>query len=262
MFPLRDHNPTGKTPYVTYLLMVMNIAVFAGYWGSLEDARVIIAFFDAWAFTPALFTSGDNLIGLVTSMFLHGGLMHLAGNMLFLWIFGDNMEEQFGHVGFLAFYLACGIAATLAHWASVPDSAIPLVGASGAIAGVMGGYLLLFPRAKVDILFIFIIFFRIFSVPAWIMLGFWFGLQLVSGLGSSTEGEGVAYWAHAGGFVFGLLFTLPIFLRRGAKTFWATNHGHPPHPDAQYEWATTSVPTVRRDRRTGTRIPRITRRKK
>lgn len=260
MFPLRDHNPTGKTPYMTYLLMVMNIAVFAGYWGSLDDARVIIAFFDAWAFTPALFTQGDNVIGLVTSMFLHGGFMHLAGNMLFLWIFGDNMEEQFGHVGFLLFYLACGIAATLAHWASVPDSTVPLVGASGAIAGVMGGYLLLFPRAKVDILFIFVIFFRIFSVPAWVMLGVWFGLQLINGLGSSADAAGVAYWAHAGGFIIGLLFALPLWLRQGARKYWQTNHGHPPHPDAQYDWAETRVPNVRRRRTSG--IPIVRRRKK
>jgi len=259
MFPLRDHNPTGKIPYATYLLMVMNIAIFAAYWSSLEDTRVIIAFFDAWAFTPALFSSGENSIGLVTSMFLHGGIMHLAGNMLFLWIFGDNMEEQFGSVGFLVFYFACGIAATLAHWMSVPNSAVPLVGASGAIAGVMGGYLLLFPKAKVDILFIFVIFFRIFSVPAWVMLGVWFGLQLLSGIGSSSSGAGVAYWAHAGGFVIGLILTLPLWFKNGARTYWTANHGHPPHPDAHYNWAKSSVPKIERSKKTS-RIPSFRRR--
>ena len=262
MFPLRDHNPTGKTPYVTYALMLVNIIVFFSYWGFIEDARRIIPFFDDWAFTPVFFSNGENTIGLFTSMYLHGGFMHLAGNMLFLWIFGDNMEEQFGHGGFFAFYTISGVVATLAHWVAAPASDIPLVGASGAIAGVMGGYLLLFPRAKVDILFIFVIFFRIFSVPAWIMLGFWFGLQLFSGFGSVADGAGVAYWAHAGGFIVGFAFALPIWLKHGGTRFWRENEGHPPHEDASYQWANSRVPPVKRGQKNGSRIPIVKRRKK
>ena len=261
MFPLRDHNPTGKTPFVTYGLMVVNILVFFSYWGFLEDARQIIPFYEQWAFTPAFFSSGENTIGLFTSMYLHGGFMHLAGNMLFLWIFGDNMEEQFGHIGFLIFYTISGVAATLSHYAFDPTSSIPLVGASGAIAGVMGAYLLLFPRAKVDILFIFVIFFRIFSIPAWIVLGVWFGMQLFSGIGSTT-GAGVAYWAHAGGFIVGFAYALPLWFKRGGTDFWKANEGHPPHPDAEYQWADSRVPAVRRGQSNGSRIPIVRRRKK
>ena len=261
MFPLRDHNPTGKTPFVTYALMAANILIFFSYWGFIEDARQIIPFYERWAFTPAYFSSGENTIGLFTSMYLHGGFMHLAGNMLFLWIFGDNMEEQFGHGGFFAFYTISGVIATLSHWVFAPASDIPLVGASGAIAGVMGGYLLLFPKAKVDILFIFVIFFRIIAIPAWIMLGVWFGLQLINGLGSGA-GTGVAYWAHAGGFVIGFAYTLPLWLKRGGTRFWSANEGHPPHEDAEYQWAVSRVPSVRRGERKGSSIPRVPRRKK
>ena len=138
-------------------------------------------------------------------MFLHAGWMHLGGNMLFLWIFGDNLEEEMGHLGFLIFYLACGAAAGLAQALPDPGALTPMVGASGAIAGVMGGYLLLFPKARVDVLFIFIIFFRIFAIPAWIVLGIWLALQIFSGVATPTDAGGVAYWAHVGGFVAGLV---------------------------------------------------------
>lgn len=262
MFPLRDHNPTGKTPYVTYALMAANILVFFSYWGFIEDARRIIPFFEAWAFTPAYFSNGENTIGLVTSMYLHGGFMHLAGNMLFLWIFGDNMEEQFGHAGFFGFYTISGIVATLAHWVVAPGSDIPLVGASGAIAGVMGGYLLLFPRAKVDILVIFVIFFRIFTIPAWIMLGLWFGLQLFNGVGSSADGAGVAYWAHAGGFIVGFAFALPLWIKHGGRVYWEKTHGLPPHKDAEYVWAQTRVPAIRRKQTEDSSVPIVKRKKK
>jgi len=260
MFPLRDHNPTGKTPFVTYGLIAVNIIVFFSYWGFIEDARRIIPFYEAWAFTPALFPA-DNSIGLFTSMYLHGGFMHLAGNMLFLWIFGDNMEEQFGHAGFFGFYTISGLVATLAHWVVAPASDIPLVGASGAIAGVMGGYLLLFPKAKVDILLIFVVFFRVFTVPAWLMLGFWFGLQLFNGVGAST-GAGVAYWAHAGGFVIGLLLTLPLWIKNGGRIYWEKTHGLPPHKDAEYVWSKTRVPAIRRSHNDESSVPVVKRKKK
>ena len=166
--------------------------------------------------------------------------------MLFLWIFGDNMEEEFGHFGFLAFYLICGAGAALAQWAAAPWSPIPTVGASGAIAAVMGGYLLLFPKAKIDILVIFIVFFRIFPIPAWIMLGLWFAIQFLAGFGTDATEGGVAYWAHSGGFIIGFLLTLPIFIARGGSRYWDRTEGHPPHPEATYEFARSNVPTIRR----------------
>jgi membrane associated rhomboid family serine protease len=181
-------------------------------------------------------------------MFLHGGIMHLLGNMLFLWIYGDNLEEDMGHFGFLAFYLAGGLGAALFQYLADPASLIPMVGASGAIAGVMGGYLLLYPRARVDVLFIFVIIFKIFPLPAWVVLGFWFALQLWSGVSTPTAGGGVAYWAHAGGFFVGFLLTLPIWARKGGVAFWRRTHGHPDHPEARYSTRRTTIPRVRRRR--------------
>ena len=167
-------------------------------------------------------------------MFLHGGWMHLILNMLFLYVFGDNLEDLLGHVGYLVFYIASGVAAGLAQMASDPGSTVPMVGASGAIAGVMGGYLLMFPKARVDILVFLVIFIRIFTLPAWIMLGLWFALQLVNGMAAAqTTGGGVAYWAHAGGFAAGLLFLLPIWLRRGGPDYWTRTHGAPPHEETR-----------------------------
>ena len=152
MFPIRDHNPSERTPYVTYALLAANILIFISYWPLQTNyPEHLGAFWDAWAMRPVEITRGIDLHTLVTSMFLHGGWMHLAGNMLFLYIFGDNLEDQLGHVPFLLFYLACGVLADLGQIIADPDSPIPNVGASGAIAGVMGGYLLLFPKAKVDI---------------------------------------------------------------------------------------------------------------
>ncbi|MCF6445089.1 rhomboid family intramembrane serine protease [Nereida sp. MMG025] len=246
MFPIRDHNPSGRIPYVTYTLIALNIGVFIMYWPLLSDARAISSFFGDWAMIPGRVSAGEQSYTLVTSMFLHGGIMHLAGNMLFLWIFGDNMEDEFGHLGFTIFYLASGLAAGAAHLISDPSSGVPTVGASGAIAGVMGGYLLLFPKARVDILLILVVIFKIFPIPAWIMLGLWFGMQLLGGFSTPTTGGGVAYWAHAGGFVIGLIFTIPHFLRRGGIAFWQRTDMHPPHPEATYRFARTNVPTVRR----------------
>lgn len=242
MFPIRDHNPSQRSPYVTYALIAANVAMFLL---TLSDSPFSMALFDGLALYALAVTHGDALWGLVTHMFLHAGFMHIIGNMLFLWIFGDNLEEQMGHLGFLVFYLACGLGAAAAQIVAAPLSPIPMVGASGAIAGVMGGYLLLFPRARVDIVAIFIVFFKVFTLPAWAVLGLWFGLQLFGGFTVSGDQGGVAYWAHAGGFIAGLALTLPLFLRRGGPGFWTRTDGHPPHPAAVY-----SV----------TRIPRVTRR--
>ncbi|WP_146347419.1 rhomboid family intramembrane serine protease [Phaeobacter marinintestinus] len=244
MFPIRDHNPSGRTPYVVYSLMAANILVYLGYF-MLDNAAVNQLFYD-WAIFPVRITNGQGFETLVSSMFLHAGFMHLGGNMLFLWIFGDNLEDEMGHIPFLLFYLLTGIAAGLIHVASAPYSQVPTVGASGAIAGVMGGYLLLFPKAKVDILLILIIFFRVFAIPAWVMLGVWLGLQFIGGIGANPETGGVAYWAHSGGFFAGLILAVPLWLRRGGPAFWSRTHGHPPHPDAEYDYTSSRIPKVRR----------------
>ncbi len=245
MFPIRDHNPSGRTPYVTFGLIALNALVFLGYWTSLQDYQ-IDRFFQIWGLVPAALTQGQGWANILTSMFLHAGWMHILGNMLFLWIFGDNLEDEMGHAGFLAFYLLSGLAAALAQVAMDPASPVPMVGASGAIAGVMGGYLLLYPKARVDVLFIFIIFFRIFAIPAWIVLGVWFGLQVFSGLSVPDDMGGVAYWAHAGGFAGGAVLGLPALLRRGGKAYWARTAGHPPHPKAEYTMSRSNIPRVPR----------------
>ncbi len=242
MFPIRDHNPSRRTPYVTWVLIAINVLVFVGYWSLFPNDRVLARFFFEWGLVPAAARPET----FVTSMFLHGGLLHLGGNMLFLWVFGDNLEDAMGHLGFLIFYLAGGLAAAGAQFVSDPSSTVPMVGASGAIAGVMGGYLLLFPKARVDVLIILIIIVRVIPVPAWIVLGAWFGIQIVQGAVAPAGAGGVAYWAHAGGFAAGLILTLPIWLRRGAAGYWRRTEGHPPHPDAEYKWVRTRVPRVHR----------------
>ncbi|MBE1293666.1 MAG: rhomboid family intramembrane serine protease [Rhodobacteraceae bacterium] len=249
MFPIRDHNPSGRTPYVVYALILLNVGIFLSYQPIMGDTYRLAQFFQDWALLPAEVTEGRQLYGLVTSMFLHGGWMHLLGNMLFLWIFGDNLEDEMGHLGFLGFYLLSGLGADFAQIAADPDSQIPMVGASGAIAGVMGGYLLLFPKAKVDILLILIIIFRIFTIPAWVMLGVWFALQVFNGVAVDTAGGGVAHWAHAGGFVVGAILAIPAWLKLGGTRYWQQTHGHPPHPEAKYKLSQSSVPRVRRKRR-------------
>ncbi len=240
MFPIRDHNPSLTTPYVTRALVILNIVIFVltmPWGGGMGNLWAEMALY------PIAIMQGSYLWGLVTHMFLHAGIMHLGGNMLFLWIFGDNLEDQMGHLPFLIFYLACGLAAAAAQIAVDPWSDVPMVGASGAIAGVMGGYLLLFPRARVDVVAIVIIFIRVFTIPAWVMLTVWLGLQLVLGAMASGE-DGVAYWAHNGGFLAGLVLTLPLFLRRGGRAFWDRNYGRPPH--APVEYRESNIPRVKR----------------
>ncbi len=246
MFPIRDHNPSGSTPYVTYTLMAVNILVFVMYWAAYPGERALYGFFLEWGMVPENITQGMDYHTVFTSMFLHGGWLHLAGNMLFLWIFGDNLEDEMGRVGYLLFYLASGIGAALIHVVSAPYSGVPTVGASGAIAGVMGGYLLLYPKARVDVLFIFIVFFRVFPWPAWVMLLLWLGLQFVGGILADANGGGVAYWAHAGGFAVGILLAIPTFRRLGGRAYWSQTHGQPPNPEAQYKFARSNVPTVPR----------------
>ncbi|MCC7252303.1 rhomboid family intramembrane serine protease [Hyphomicrobium sp.] len=208
MFPIGDDNSARRaTPVVTVALIAINLVVFF-----LELQRGD-GFITEWAFIPARFTdnpSGD-AVTLLSAMFMHGGWMHLGGNMLYLWIFGDNVEDRFGPVRYLLFYLVAGLAATFAQYAVNPGSSIPNVGASGAIAGVLGAYLLMFPKARVDVL----LGRQVVAMPAFIVLGLWVVLQLVSGVGSiadtaQTEQGGVAYMAHVGGFVAGLALAVVL----------------------------------------------------
>lgn len=246
MFPIRDHNPSERTPYVVYTLIFVNVAIFLSYVGLFTDQRALGSFFFDWALIPDRISSGQGLPTLISSMFLHGGIMHLLGNMLFLWIFGDNLEDRMGHVPFLLFYLASGIGAGLLHVLAAPYSGVPTVGASGAIAGVMGGYLLLFPKARVDVLLILIVFFRVFPVPAWIMLLIWLAMQFIGGVGADPDTGGVAYWAHAGGFIVGMVLVVPLWLRLGGPSYWTVTHGQPPHPEARYKFTASRIPKVPR----------------
>ena len=204
MIPLRDIIPSRTVPIVTIALIVVNVLVFL-FEMSLGDSLDL--FLSSWALIPAEFS----LVTLVTSMFLHGGLMHVGGNMLFLWIFGDNVEDRMGHGRFLAFYLLCGIAAALGQTLTVPHSQIPMVGASGAVAGVMGAYFVLYPHSRIVTLLPLFIIFPIIEVPAIFFLGVWFLMQFLSGVGSiatATGGEpagGVAFWAHVSGFAAGFV---------------------------------------------------------
>jgi len=245
--PVRDHNPSEKTPVVTTGLIAINVLVFLSYHFRLSD-RELVWFYTQWALVPDPVLQGYGPHTVLTSMFLHGGILHLAGNMLFLWIFWDNLESDLGRVRYLLFYLTCGIGAALAHVFSDPLSIVPTVGASGAVAGVMGGYLLLYPRARVDVILFLIVFLRIFSIPAWIWLGIWFLLQVILSGGTDPGSGGVAYWAHIGGFALGFLLIVPTWLRLGATSFWRRTHGHPDHPDARYRLTGSRIPMVRRRR--------------
>ena len=242
MFPIRDHNPSRSTPYVTWGLITVNVIVFASYWSLFSNDFALAQFFYRWGLVPAISEPST----FITSMFLHGGLLHIAGNMLFLWVFGDNMEDAMGHGPFLGFYLAGGLAAAFAQYLADPTSTVPMVGASGAIAGVMGGYLLLYPKARVDILIILIIIIRIIPVPAWIVLSAWMGIQVVQGAVSETDAGGVAYWAHAGGFIAGAIMTLPLWLKLGGPRFWERHIGQPPHPVTNARLVRTYIQRVRR----------------
>lgn len=245
MLPIRDHNPSRRAPIVTYGLIAANVLIFLGYASLFSDDRLLSQFYYSYGMVPALVTQGDGYAGILTSMFLHGGLLHLAGNMLFLFIFGDNLEDELGHLQFLLFYLITGALASVAHIAADPTSTIPTVGASGAIAGVMGGYLLLYPKARVDIFVFLVIIIRVIPVRAWLVLSVWFALQIINGTASATGG-GVAYWAHAGGFVAGFLLILPLWHKLGGTRFWRSTHGHPPHPETHYRLQRSRIPTVRR----------------
>lgn len=209
MLPIQDINPTRRFPIVNYILIAINVIVFVTQLGLSEQALTQV--YLTQSVVPNLVAQApfapETLLDFIRSMFFHGGWAHLLGNMLYLYIFGDNIEDRMGSVMYLAFYLICGFAAGYAQVLIDPTSGIPLVGASGAIAGVLGGYLVLFPNVKVRALILLGYFSRLTEIPALVVLGFWFVLQLFNGFmslgGDAQTGGGVAFFAHVGGFVAG-----------------------------------------------------------
>jgi len=220
MIPLRDRNPSGTFPAVTIAVIV---ACTAAFLYELSLGQGLNRFLMEFALVPGQVSygiqTGEHWRGIVppffTSMFLHGGWLHLIGNMWFLWIFGDNVEDALGSFRFVFFYLACGLAAGFTHFILGPSSAVPTIGASGAIAGVLGGYLVLYPGARVLTLVPLGFFMRIMELPAALMIGLWFLIQFASGLlTQGMEGGGVAWWAHVGGFIAGLALVKLLRKRR------------------------------------------------
>lgn len=244
MFPLRDDNPHFLTPYITYVIIGLNCLAWfflQGMGGDPALANSICLF----GLTPGellntlpagtqvqlgpqtycQMTESHSAYTLLTSMFMHGGWMHIIGNMWFMWVFGNNVEDSMGHLRFALFYLLCGLVAALLQIVSNPDSHIPMVGASGAIGGVMGAYIVLYPRVHVHMLIFLGFFVTTIAVPALFMLGYWFLIQLIGGYGSlGREGGGTAFWAHIGGFVAGavlvFLFRKPELVNRHPYHGW------------------------------------------
>lgn len=206
MIPIRDLNPTRSTPWVTWTVLLVCGLIYV--WQAVLPPGAERDFIGSFGLVPQRLTTAPDasaVITIVTSMFMHGGLMHVLGNLWFLHIFGDNVEDNMGPGRFAVFYLLCGLAAALAQIAVNPLSPVPMVGASGAIAGVLAAYLVLYPGARVVTLIPIFIFLHWTELPAWVFIAFWFGLQFFSGLGAlGNVGGGVAYWAHIGGFVAGL----------------------------------------------------------
>lgn len=223
MIPIKDINPTRRFPAVTIALIVLNSAVFL-YQLTLGPLTYE-AFLRSFALVPARLFSGGPADGLLpagatlmTSLFLHGGFLHVAGNMLYLWIFGNNIEDAMGHARFVLFYALCGALAAVSHAFTDPSSTIPMIGASGAVSGVLGAYLLLFPRARVLTVVPIGFLIRTFEIPAMFVLGFWFIFQFLNALVTPGQGGGIAWYAHLGGFVAGIML-IGIFKRRDVP-FW------------------------------------------
>ena len=227
MFPLKDDNPAELTPFLTLAFIAACVGVWVLVEGAGASEPALTAAVCTYGAIPIELTGGATGPGpfcdfggvrwgaLFTSMFLHGSWMHLIGNLWFLWIFGNNVEDSMGHLRFLVFYLVTGLAAAGAHVVADPGSVVPVVGASGAISGIMGGYLVLYPKARVLTLVPVVVILRTFWVPAWVMLGYWFLIQALSAsVTSGAEGGGgVAFWAHVGGFVAGVAL-IKLFQRR------------------------------------------------
>jgi len=237
MIPIRDDQPSYSTPFINYFIIGLNVLVFLFELSiGAEGQRALNAFVFQFGVVPvhferALAGAGPYTLAttwptILTSMFLHGGWLHIIGNMWFLWIFGDNIEDHLGHFRYLLFYLACGIAAAVTHIVFNLSSNEPTVGASGAIAGVMGAYVILYPRARVLTLVVLIVFFTFWWIPAWVFLGYWFLIQFLSGAAmsiaeTSRSTGGVAFWAHVGGFVTGVLL-IKILPQRADRHRYST----------------------------------------
>jgi membrane associated rhomboid family serine protease len=220
MIPLKDNVPTRTVPIITATLVVVNILVFA--WSLTLSEGLERRLIGTYAFVPKdlLVSFGPhlnllpyNVLTIFTSMFLHGGVLHVAGNMLYLWIFGNNVEDAAGHLRFLAFYLCSGLAACAAQFSFDPSSTVPMIGASGAVSGILGAYLLLFPWAKVKTLIFIVIFITTVDIPAVVLLTIWFIMQI-----AFSQGQGVAWFAHIGGFIFGLVLIRVFMLGKGQST--------------------------------------------
>ena len=228
LFPLYDENPTKSIPWVTIFLIVANVLIFL-YELSLESSGQLQQFFQTAALIPYEIThasktmAGIPNIGVLTfftSMFIHGGWLHVIGNMWYLWIFGNNIEEALGSAKYVLFYLVCGLGGGIGHILAQPNSQIPTVGASGAIAGVLAGYLILFPTARIVTIIPLFVFIQVVRVPAIVVIGVWFVIQLLSGAGSLTSeaAAGTAWFAHVGGFIAGILLILVLPKRKRAQT--------------------------------------------
>jgi membrane associated rhomboid family serine protease len=224
MIPIRDQLPTRRTPVVNYLLILMNVIVFFFMWLAGPAQETIVM---KYAMIPANFANGvsaGDILDIFSSMFMHAGFAHIAGNMLYLWIFGDNVEDRLGSRNYLIFYLVGGFIASITHVLTNSTSTIPTVGASGAIAAVLGAYLVLYPKSRILTFIPLGFFLRLTLVPASLVLGFWFVMQLFSGF-LSTGGPdvgGVAFWAHVGGFVAGVIMALPAAAKKqtGQVSSW------------------------------------------
>jgi membrane associated rhomboid family serine protease len=238
MFPIRDDQPRFSTPYVNYFIIALNVLVYVFFElpVQMQGGRHFDALVFQFGFIPEHLTgalTGTShyplpaaVLTIFTSMFLHAGLFHIVGNLWFLWIFGDNVEDYLGHFSYLIFYLLCGVAAALTFIAINPTSRIPTLGASGAIAGVMGAYIVLYPKARVQTLVVLIVFFTFWWIPAWVFLGYWFFIQFVettmtASASAAQQTGGVAFAAHVGGFVAGLLL-IKLLPRRTSSYRYGT----------------------------------------
>lgn len=236
LIPIGDDNIAGGAkPFATYTFLILNIAIFF-YEYSLGDQSLQL-FINRYATTPTDVLSGNQLYTFFTSMFLHGGWSHLIGNMLFLWIFGDNVEAVMGNVRFILFYLVGGIIASITHVWMNADSAIPSLGASGAISAVLGAYLIMFPRSRIKMFFV--VFFVTFYISALFFIGFWFVQQFMSVYQETSldaQSQGVAWWAHIGGFIFGVLCGFFYRSRAREYNFIGDRHLRPPSPQNRHRW--------------------------
>ena len=220
MLPLRDDIPSHSRPFVTYAIIGLNVGV---YLYELSLGSALNTFILQYGAVPSCIFNPAGVatyFTLLSSMFIHASIMHIVGNMLFLWIFGDNIEDRMGHLFFIVFYILCGLAGTLLHSITDPNSQVPMVGASGAISGIMGAYILLYPKARILALVPLGFFLRIMKLPALVFLGIWFFYQFFLGiLAIGTKSGGVAYFAHIGGFAVGLVIALPFKFAQKKKEF-------------------------------------------